>query len=141
MISVAILQLISQAFKVSLVQLRDFDFVELNFSFIMLDYLLDFMLKFIIVLFYELQPMFLTYLELFVDFQNTSNFFLFGCNYCPKNCDIVIIVSSQVAFSLLVGFSFLSKLAIIISSEFFNSSAIAIVIVFELIPETGVIVD
>ncbi len=54
MISIAILQLVSQTFKICFVELRNLDFVELDFSFVVLDYLLDFVFEFIVVFFDEL---------------------------------------------------------------------------------------
>ena len=54
MISVAILQLVSQTLKVCLVQLSNLDFVKLDFPLIMFNYFLNFMLKLIVVLFYQL---------------------------------------------------------------------------------------
>lgn len=54
MVGIAILQLISDTFKIRLVKLRDFDFVELNLSFIVLDDFFNFVFEFIVVLFYEL---------------------------------------------------------------------------------------
>lgn len=80
MVGIAILQLISQTFEISFIQLSYLNFGEFNFPFIVLDYFFNFMLELEIVLLDQLQSMLLTSLELFVDIQNTSDFLLFGGN-------------------------------------------------------------
>lgn len=83
MVGIAVLQLISQTLEISFIQSRYLDFGELDFPFIMFNNLLNFMFELEIVLLDQLQSVLFTSLQLFVDFQNTSDFFLLCSNDCP----------------------------------------------------------
>ena len=141
MISVAVLHLVPHTFQIIFIKFADLDLVQLNFSLVMLDNIFNLMLQLIVVLFDILKTFLLITLQVLIDLENSSDFLLLGCNDSSQNFEIIIVIVSQVSFSLSIGLSFLGKLTIIVTCQFFNSLSVTIVIILELIPEVSIVID
>ena len=141
MIGIAVLHFSSQAFYICFIQFTNFNFVEFNLSFIVLDNVFNFMFEFIVVLLDKLKAIFLIAFEIFVNLKNSSNLIFFCCNYCSEDLKVVIIKSSEVCFSLLICLSFFSKLVIIETSQVFDSLSISIIIIFKLVSQVSIFIN
>ena len=68
--------------------------------------------------------------------------FLFFCSYDrSQDLEIVVVVIFEVSFSLAVCLSLFAKLIIIVGSQLFNSLPVTIVVIFEFVPESSILVD
>lgn len=99
--------MILEAIKVGLVELSNFDLGELDFSFVVLDDIFDFMLELIVVFFDKLKSVLFVGLGAAVEFQQPFDFLVFGVDDVFEEGDVVVVVLREVGLSLVVGLSFL----------------------------------
>lgn len=107
----------------------------------MLDDILNLMFELIIVLLDLLQPMFFVAFQLLVDLKDALDFFFLGRDDVLQDGDLVLVVGSEVGLSLQVGLSFLGELAVVVPGQFFNASAVAVIILLQLITQVSVLID
>lgn len=58
MVGIAVFKFISQTFEIIFIELTDFDFVELDLSFVVFDDIFNFMFKLVVIFFDELKTLF-----------------------------------------------------------------------------------
>ena len=58
MVGIAVFKFISQTFEIIFIELTDFDFVELDLSFLVFDDIFNFMFKLVVIFFDELKTLF-----------------------------------------------------------------------------------